>query len=114
MIKVTIYRSVDNGIVSFQVSGHANYADHGQDIVCAGVSAVTVGTVNAIDMLCKIPAEKNCKMVSGFVHFTLPTKVERASYDKAQILLEGMVVSLQSIELSYGKFITIKEKTQEV
>ncbi|GAA5414416.1 ribosomal-processing cysteine protease Prp [Ureaplasma ceti] len=40
MIKIKFYK---NGLV---VSGHANYAPHGQDIVCAGVSAITMGAIN--------------------------------------------------------------------
>jgi uncharacterized protein YsxB (DUF464 family) len=37
MTKVLI--DMENGIL--QAMGHANYAPHGQDVVCAGVSALT-------------------------------------------------------------------------
>ena len=48
MIKVTINRTESGLIQSFTMSGHADFAEHGQDIVCAGVSAVSFGAVNAI------------------------------------------------------------------
>jgi len=32
-------------IVGFKVEGHADFAEHGQDIVCAGVSALTQGAL---------------------------------------------------------------------
>lgn len=40
MIKIQFY---NNGLV---VSGHANYAEHGTDIVCAGVSSIVLGALN--------------------------------------------------------------------
>ena len=54
MINVRITRASAQGvIVGFAVKGHAEYARNGKDIVCAGVSTVTVGTVNAIESLAK-------------------------------------------------------------
>ncbi len=32
-------------LVGFTVQGHAGFAEHGQDIVCAGVSALTQGAL---------------------------------------------------------------------
>ena len=42
MIKVNIKDAV------ITVSGHANYADYGKDIVCASVSSLIISTVNAV------------------------------------------------------------------
>lgn len=30
-----------DGYMAIEVDGHADYAPHGQDIVCAGISAIT-------------------------------------------------------------------------
>lgn len=52
MINVRITRASAQGtIVGFAVKGHAEYARKGWDIVCAGVSTVTFGTVNSIEKL---------------------------------------------------------------
>ncbi len=51
MIQATIRRSHDKGILSFEMTGHANFAEHGQDLVCAGVTAVVFGAVNAVIVL---------------------------------------------------------------
>lgn len=45
--KVTRARS-NKDILGFEMSGHANFAEHGQDLVCAGASAVAFGAVNAV------------------------------------------------------------------
>lgn len=51
MIRV---KRIDNGIV---VEGHANYAPVGQDIVCAGVSALFINLANSINQLTDACAE---------------------------------------------------------
>ena len=57
MIKITINRNESGLIQSFTMSGHADFAEHGQDIVCAGASAVSFGAVNAIHALTGITPE---------------------------------------------------------
>jgi uncharacterized protein YsxB (DUF464 family) len=108
MIKVTIHRTQEGTIQSFKMTGHAEFAEHGQDIICAGASAVAVGTVNAIDQLCSIRAEEHTVMKSGFLEFRLP-ELEDEAFQKAQVLLEGMIVSLRSIETAYGDFIKVND-----
>jgi uncharacterized protein YsxB (DUF464 family) len=48
MISITINRTESDSIQSFEISGHAFFANRGKDIVCAGVSAVSVGAINAV------------------------------------------------------------------
>ena len=47
MIKVIIEKN-DSIISVLEVSGHSNYDEKGKDIVCAGVSAIIVGGLNAL------------------------------------------------------------------
>lgn len=49
MINISIYKNADNLITGFQMSGHAGYADYGNDIVCAAVSALVINTINSIE-----------------------------------------------------------------
>jgi len=51
MINITINRNETGLIQSFSMSGHALFANHGSDIVCAGASAVSYGDINAIQEL---------------------------------------------------------------
>lgn len=41
MIKIELYRDASKALTGFCVKGHANTAPHGEDIVCAAVSALT-------------------------------------------------------------------------
>ena len=47
MIKVEVeYKG--KGFHSLLIKGHANTGDYGKDLVCAGVSAVSIGAMNAL------------------------------------------------------------------
>lgn len=107
MINVRILRHEDGSIHGFEVKGHANYAKHGEDIVCAGVSTVTVGTVNSLEALTGTVMDS--RMNDGFLSAYLPVNGNGNADNQAQLLLESMVVMLNSIAESYGKYIQIKE-----
>ena len=56
MIKASFFET--NGrLKGFSVSGHANFADKGGDIVCAGVSSAVQMCVNAVTEILKEPAD---------------------------------------------------------
>lgn len=112
MIRIEIVRNPsDQSVERFSIKGHANYAEHGQDIVCAGVSTVTVGTVNSIEKLTGIVLQS--KMKDGFLNGTVPVIESPEVAAKVQLLLESMIVILESIKESYGQYIQIKQITKK-
>lgn len=113
MIGITIYRTESGKIQLFELSGHALFADRGKDIVCAGVSAVSVGAINAVHELTGVTPDLEHR-ADGFLRCVVPEELPEDVYEKIQILLEGMVVSLRSIEETYGEHIKITFKKQEV
>lgn len=108
MIKVTIYRK-DNKIIAFEITGHAGSGPYGHDLVCAAVSAVSFGAVNAVIKLCDIEPNIKQNDDGGYLYVTLPFHLEKDIKDRASLLLEGMLVSLQTIEREYQSFIHINE-----
>jgi len=107
MIRVKIERDASGAIRSYSVKGHADYAERGKDIVCAGVSAVAVGTVNSIEKL--TGTRLAASMKSGLLQASVPEGLEGDKLDKVQLLLESMVTMLYTIQESYGEYITIRE-----
>ena len=49
MVRIDIYRDAAGAITGFAASGHADTAPHGQDIVCAGVAALTQTAVLGLE-----------------------------------------------------------------
>ena len=109
MINITINRNETGLIQSFSMSGHALFANHGSDIVCAGASAVSIGAINAIHELTGITPEIE-QGEEGFLNCRLPDHISKSVQDNIQLLLKGMVISLQTIEEQYGEHIKITFK----
>lgn len=106
MIRIKIWRDGQGQIQFFSVKGHAKLSESGTDIVCAGVSAVTQGTINAIEALLQV--QMSVDVQSGDLEAALP-EVPKEKRRDVQLLLEAMMVMLNSIQLSYERYITIEE-----
>lgn len=102
MIKVLI-SSRNHQIEQVIIKGHALSNEHGKDLVCAGVSSISVGALNAIEEL----ANQSCelKMEHGFVSI----KVIQNS-ETLQIILQTLLIQLKTIEFNYSKYIKIKKQ----
>ncbi|WP_085991789.1 ribosomal-processing cysteine protease Prp [Oceanobacillus senegalensis] len=108
MIQVTVLRR-NNRITAIKMSGHADSGPYGYDLVCAGASAVSIGTVNAVMELCDIELDIDQGADGGYLYVTIPEILDSQLLDKVQLLFEGMLISLKSMELEYGQFIQIKD-----
>ncbi|MBW7458765.1 ribosomal-processing cysteine protease Prp [Paenibacillus sepulcri] len=112
MITITILRhSAENSrIVSFAIEGHAKFKNPGKDIICAGVSAISVGTVNAIEELAGL--ELPASMDNGWLQSDIPEQSDPVMNERVQLLLESMIVMLSTIVTSYGKYVQIRQLTR--
>ena len=104
MIKVRI-NYTDNLISEIEVQGHSNFAPKGSDIVCAGVSAIVIGGLNAIDSLVN-NHNINYDVKDGYVKMSSLSNIE------VQKILKVVIVQLKSVEDSYSKHIKIVESYQ--
>lgn len=102
MIKVSFFYQ-DNNIIKVEIFGHANFDKLGKDIVCAGVSAIAFGTLNALDHLL---TDKEVKMTQGNNIIVIEV-LQRT--ESNQIILQTMLWQLKTISNSYSKNIVIKE-----
>ncbi|PPA71537.1 ribosomal-processing cysteine protease Prp [Jeotgalibacillus proteolyticus] len=110
MIHVIIEQDADERIKAFQMDGHADYDEAGKDLVCAGASAVSFGAVNAVFALTAVEPLIDQSSNGGFLRVDLPRDIDPADDQRVQLLLQGMIVSLQTIEQEYGQYIKITFK----
>ena len=103
MIKVQINKT-ENKYSSLSVSGHSNYDEHGKDIVCAGVSAIVTGGLNAL--INENKSGISYRVSDGYVN----VDVLDIGNDKLQFIIDVIVIQLRTIEESYKKHIKISEK----
>ncbi|EGQ22611.1 protein of hypothetical function DUF464 [Sporosarcina newyorkensis 2681] len=104
MIHVRITKEPSGRISSFEMDGHAEFAEHGKDLVCAGASAVSFGAVNAIAELTGTTPMIEQGADGGYLRVSFP-ETERDT--EVQLIVQAMIVSLQTIELDYGQYIQL-------
>ena len=100
MIKAE-FKVTDGKTVGFTVSGHAGFAESGNDIVCAGVSSAVMLTVNAITENLKIKAD--CADLGNEIQFELCEKS-----DVASSLLDALKSHLEILSKEFSGTITIE------
>lgn len=104
MIRVRIERDHRGAIAAFRVEGHAGYAEHGRDIVCAGVTALVDTAVLALGQVAGIPHV--ARQGDGFTEVRLQAG-SPAAQERAQVILETMLLGLKDIEKDYRHFIRV-------
>lgn len=107
MTNVQVRRAPDGSVLEIRVKGHAGYADHGEDIVCAGISALVETTLIGLKKVAGHPHEG--KAVSGSAVIKLKPGGTPESYMKAQAILETTVLGLQDIAKDYHQYVRVTE-----
>ena len=103
MIKAVFYTK-NNSYFGFKITGHANYGCCGKDVVCAGVSALVINTINSIEKFTDDITFTE-EFESGLVKFKISGKVSPES----KLLLRSLRLGLCSIYEEYGnKYIRIR------
>ena len=108
MTRALFFVDSDGRYKGFEIYGHTGYADEGEDIVCAAVSALSQNTVNSIEAFTE--DKFSCDVDDGRLRFCLTNDYISA---ESQLLLNALVLGLENIEKAYGnEFINIR--TEEV
>ena len=94
-------------ITGFSISGHSGYAEAGQDIVCAAISAVVTMAEAIINDVCGAKAKVRVKEEDARVTLTLPTSCDEE--DAVQAVLSGMMLTLISMREDYPDYIEVLE-----
>ncbi|EIA21045.1 ribosomal-processing cysteine protease Prp [Listeria fleischmannii] len=105
MIQVNI-KWKNEQIVAFTMSGHADFAENGRDLVCAGASSIVFGMIGALEDMEGVPPI--FEEESGYLFYTVPENF--VANGNVQILLNGMVNQLRSLAYSYPDHIKINSK----
>nr|WP_047810068.1 ribosomal-processing cysteine protease Prp [Desulfosporosinus acididurans] len=86
-------------IRGFEVSGHSGYAEAGHDIVCAGVSALSIAAANGLEhFLSQAPQVQEDE---GFLSCQL-SGIPEQELDQAQWILQTLKLGIEQIEAVYG------------
>ncbi len=92
MIKVKIFKESTGRIVGFEVAGHSGTAEHGQDIVCAGVSSLAQTALLGLGK--HLHRELDYSVASG----KLKMRLKGAPDELTEAILQTMLLGLMEIE----------------
>ena len=101
MIRFKFVRS-GKANIGFECSGHAGYAAHGSDIVCAAISSVAYMTANTIIEIMKVDADADVKEDGE-----MTLRVPEESAEKTKELLLGLELQINELKKQYPKNVTI-------
>ena len=97
----------DDRITGFTISGHSGYAEAGQDIICAAISAVVTMAEATINDVCGAKAKVRGKEEDARVTLTLPASCDEE--EAVQAVLAGMLLTLCGMRDDYPDFIEVLE-----
>ena len=101
MIEVKAYPYPWGGFKGMEISGHAEYAEYGKDIVCAGISALVETAILGLENVACLKPEVVKK--TGYVSILLPDDVPMDKLQKAAVILETIYLGFEDISKSYPK-----------
>ena len=106
MITVTVLSS-SGRLSGFEAEGHAQFAEEGQDIICAAASVLMINTVNAIEVLSgnSVVAEEE----DGHLVCRFPNGLD----GEGMLLMNAMLLGLTQIQDDYdGAYLQVVMKEE--
>ena len=101
-----------NGFIyRLTVQGHAGYATHGEDIVCAAASAIIYTAAGALEELCGASADCITER-DGYFEINVPVFKDAAAAHNADIIMETAYIGFKQIEASYPDNLSVSGDAQ--
>ena len=107
MVSIIVKRDQNGNSLGFSCSGHAEYAEKGADIICAGISALTMSAVLALEQLTKLKLHIKENAIKGLLECNwsiIPAEMERAN-----LVVQVMIIGLQDIATQYPEYLKVSE-----
>ena len=99
MTHITFYKTTAGEYQKFICDGHAGYANHGEDIVCASISVLVINTINSLE---QITGEKMRVETDEGVGVIRCIFANQPLKETSKALMDSLVLGLSQIEQQYG------------
>ena len=96
------FQTRNDAIVSLDVSGHADFREEGQDIVCAAVSLSSVGLLNAIDEM----EPDSCELIKEDNHIHVEVLQDS---EKLQTILTAFYHVYRTLEYRFRMYVRVRK-----
>lgn len=99
MIQVTVFEDSLHRYCGIELDGHAGYAEEGEDIVCAAVSALVLNMAGSVETFTEDGFSGDVAEEGGRFSFRFTGEISRES----QLLMKSLVFGLTNIRDEYGE-----------
>ncbi len=97
MIQVQVFKEYGR-YKRFTIDGHAGYAEEGEDIICAAVSALVINAINSLEAFTEDAFTCDCK--DGQIKsWEFTSDISTAS----ELLMDSLMLGLGNIAEAYGE-----------
>ena len=109
MITVIVDRDkATRNIIAIYMSGHSDFGEEGNDIICAGASTLCYTAANALNDICGYDDEKVLRvtdegMESVNVRITVPDEGDEDTRNRAQVIMWTIEVGLMNLAMSVNE-----------
>ncbi|MEE8885633.1 MAG: ribosomal-processing cysteine protease Prp [Eubacteriales bacterium] len=106
MTKVCFTKNRQGVITGFTAEDHSGYAEAGEDIVCAAVSALVIHTVNSIDRFTDDQTEEEQDEKNAWIRLQIIGEPD----EKAELFLKSLEATLADMQQNefYRDFIEVR------
>jgi uncharacterized protein YsxB (DUF464 family) len=114
MTKITFFKR--GGVYyGFRETGHSEFADAGQDIVCAALSAMTMLIINTIEVSYATDVEYTIDEDTADITVKVPSVLENSPENENSRfaiagLLQGYFIQLMDMTEDYYDYLSVEEK----
>lgn len=106
MTEVTIFKNCNSQIIGFQVLGHAEYAEAGEDIVCSAISALTISVINTVMEVCPDDFHVDSDDETGYIEL----RFDGEPGHDALVIMKVFEIGVTEISESYNDYICLTFK----
>jgi hypothetical protein len=114
MTSVTFFRQ-EGRLVGFRASGHTGYAEAGEDIVCAAVSALCQTAVLGVQRVIGLPVVETEDESAPLLELLLEERFDQALERDADLLLRTLEEGVTDISKQHPAFVRVihRERRQK-
>ena len=112
MTKIVFFRS-GGSFYGFEEQGHADYADVGQDVLCAALSAMTMLIINTVEVA--YASDVDYHIDEGATNIRVRSKAALAEFEedeRKRYAVSGLFMAyyyqLNDLTLEYGDFLEVE------
>ncbi|MGE4548610.1 MAG: ribosomal-processing cysteine protease Prp [Intestinibacillus sp.] len=104
-----VFTKQRGGFKSVGITGHAGYAEEGEDIVCAAITSAMQLLHILLDDVLLIDIDTEVDQEATFIRVTLPDNMTAEEDREAQHALRALRVHYGELEKEYAQFIHVTE-----